>query len=173
MLPAASKPGSVTASFLLLTSARLAYLCARLARQIPVDVSEGRGVRCRRGTRLRRRLRGSRGVRCNSQPRLLEGGPPGSPASSDAAALPGRVLLQRVVHDVVVQERQVVVEGDWSAAGAGGRVLVQLFVMREVVEDFVIVCLGLRAGAAAVPEDQLLFSLVPQPQIRHVEVHLL
>lgn len=83
------------------------------------------------------------------------------------------MLLQRVVHDIVVQEGQVVVEGDWSAAGAGGRVLVQLFVMREVLEDFVVVCLRLRAGAAAVPEDQFLFRLVTQPQVRHVEVHLL
>lgn len=83
------------------------------------------------------------------------------------------MLLQRVIHHVVVQEREVVVEGDWSAAGAGGRVLVQLFVMREVFEDFVVVCLGLCAGAAAVPEDQLLFRLITQPQIRHVEVHLL
>lgn len=83
------------------------------------------------------------------------------------------MLLQRVIHHVVVQERQVVVKSDWSTAGARGCVLVQLLVVCEVVQDLVIVGLGLHAGAAAVPEDQLLFSLVAQPQVRHVEVDLL
>jgi len=83
------------------------------------------------------------------------------------------MLLQCVIHHVVVQERQVVVERDGPAAGAGGRVLVQLLVVREVVEDLVVVGLRLHAGPAAVPEDQLLLRLVAQPQVRHIEVDLL
>lgn len=93
--------------------------------------------------------------------------------SSDTATLPGRMFLQRVINHVVVQKRQVIVERDWSTAGARGRVLVQLLVVCEVVQDLVIVCLRLHTGAAAVAENQLLFSLVAQAQVRDVEVDLL
>lgn len=88
--------------------------------------------------------------------------------SSDTTTLPGRVLLQCVIYYIVVQERQVIIESNWSTAGAGGRVLVQLFVMCEVVENFVVVGLRLHAGAAAVAEDQFLLSLVTQAQVRHI-----
>lgn len=93
--------------------------------------------------------------------------------SSDTATLPGRMLLQCVIHHIVVQERQVIIESDGPTAGARGRVFVQLLVVCEVVEDLVIVGLCLDAGAAAVPEDQLLFSLVAQPQVRHIEMDFL
>lgn len=78
-----------------------------------------------------------------------------------------------MVHHVVVQKGQVVIEGDGPAASAGGRVLVQLPVVREVVQDLVVVCLGLCAWPAAVAEDQLLLGLVAQSQVCHVEVDLL
>lgn len=93
--------------------------------------------------------------------------------SLNTPTLPGRMLLQRVIHHIVVQKRQVVVKRDRPAAGARGCILVQLFVVREVVQDLVVVGLCLNTGAATVPEDQLLFSLVAQPQIRHIEVDFL
>lgn len=82
---------------------------------------------------------------------------------SDTATFAGGMLPQNVVVLVVViQERQVIVKGDWSTAGAGRYVLDQLLVVGEVVEDLVIVGLCVRTGATAVPEDQLLFGLVAQ-----------
>ncbi len=83
------------------------------------------------------------------------------------------MLLQSVVIQAVVQKRDVVVERDGPAAGPSRRVLVQLLVVGEVVEDLVVVGLGVETRAAAVAEDQLLFGPVTQAQVCDVEVDLL
>ncbi len=83
------------------------------------------------------------------------------------------MLLQSVVIQAVVQKRDVVVERDGPAAGPSRRVLVQLLVVGEVVEDLVVVGLGVETRAAAVAEDQLLFGPVTQAQVCDVEVNLL
>lgn len=52
------------------------------------------------------------------------------------------MLLQNVVLQVVVQEREVVIEGDRAAASPRGLLLVQLFVVCQIVQNLVVV--GLR-----------------------------
>lgn len=93
--------------------------------------------------------------------------------SLHAAAFPGGVLPHGVVDEVVVQEREVVVERCRPAAGLRGRVFGgKPPVVGEVVKDFVVVGLGLPAGSGAVPEYHLLAGAVAQAEVRHVEVDL-
>lgn len=77
-----------------------------------------------------------------------------------------------MVFQAVVQERDVVVESDRPTASPRRRFLVQLLVVGEVVQDLVVVGLGVVTRAAAVAEDQLLFGPVTQAQVCHVEVDL-
>lgn len=48
----------------------------------------------------------------------------------------------------------------------------QLPVLREVVENLVVVCFRVGAGPAAVSEDHLLFGLVAQSQVGHIQLDL-
>lgn len=90
-----------------------------------------------------------------------------------ASTLPGRVLPHSVVDKVVVQEREVVVEGDGPAAGLGGRVFGrELAVVGEVGKDLVVVVLELPARSRTVPEYHFLTRAVAQTQICNVEVDL-
>lgn len=90
-----------------------------------------------------------------------------------AAALPGRVLPHRVVHKVVVQEGEVVVERYGPAAGLGGRVPGrEPPAVSQAGQDLVVVGLGLPARPRAVPEYHLLAGAVAQAQVRNVEVDL-
>lgn len=77
-----------------------------------------------------------------------------------------------MVFQAVVQERDVVVESDRPTASPRRRFLVQLLVVGEVVQDLVVVGLGVVTRAAAVAENQLLFGPVTQAQVCHVEVDL-
>ena len=87
--------------------------------------------------------------------------------------LPGRVLPYGVIHQVVVQEGEVVVKRYWPAAGVRGRVPgPQPPVVSDVVKDLVIVCLGLPTRSRAVPEYHLLLGLVAQTQVCHIEMDL-
>lgn len=90
-----------------------------------------------------------------------------------ASTLPGRVLPHSVVDKVVVQEREVVVEGDGPAAGLGwcvfGR---ELPVVGEVGKDLVVVVLELPARSRTVPEYHFLARAVAQTHICNVEVDL-
>lgn len=91
----------------------------------------------------------------------------------DTTALPGRVLPHSVVDEVVVQEREVIVERDGPAAGLGGCVFArELPVVGEVVKDLVVVGLGLPARSRTVPEYHFLAGAVAQTQICNVEVDL-
>lgn len=80
------------------------------------------------------------------------------------------MFLESVVLQVVVQEREVIVKCDWPTANSGGRVFVKLLVVGEVVQDLVVIGLRIVTGTSAVPEYQLLFGPVAQPQVCHVEV---
>lgn len=93
--------------------------------------------------------------------------------SLHTTALPGRVLPHSVVDQVVVQEREVVVERDGPAAGLGGCVFGrELPDVGKVVKDLVVVGLGLSAQSGTVPEYHLLAGAVAQTQIGDVEVDL-
>ena len=91
---------------------------------------------------------------------------------SHATTFPGGMLLQSVVLQVVVQEREVVVKGDGAAAGFRGLLLVHLPVVCQVIQDLVVVGLCVRAGTAAVLKYQFFLCLVAQSEVRHVEVDL-
>lgn len=78
-----------------------------------------------------------------------------------------------MVDKVVVQEREVVVEGNGPAAGLEGRVFGrELPVVSEVGKDLVIVVLELPAWSRTVPEFHFLSRAVAQTQICNVEVDL-
>lgn len=91
---------------------------------------------------------------------------------SHTTTFPGGMLLQNVVLQVVVQEREVVIKGDRTATSPRGLLLVQLFVVCQIVQNLVVVGLGIRAGTAAVSEYQFLPSLVTQSKVCYVEVDL-
>lgn len=78
-----------------------------------------------------------------------------------------------MVDEVVVQEREVIVERRGPAAGLGGCVFGrELPVVGEAVKDLVIVGLGLPARSGTVPEYHFFAGVVAQTQICNVEVDL-
>lgn len=91
---------------------------------------------------------------------------------SHTATFPGGMFLESVVLQVVVQEREVVVERDGPAASPSWTFFVQLLVVSQIVQDLVVVGLCIRARTAAVPKDHLLPGLVAQPEVRNVQVDL-
>lgn len=65
-----------------------------------------------------------------------------------------------MVHQVVIQEGQVIVKGDWSTASVRRRFRQEPLVLGEVVEDFIVVGFRVPARPAAVPEDHFLAGLI-------------